>query len=170
MKNTYRYLTENEKEYILNYCHDKGNLPSVYRKPVPYLLIAIATGVFFGYVLGTVFEEDYYFGIYFSSYAQGALIGIFMFLVAMCMIFGIKKGILKGFKNIPKMIDQLEAEEVTYSGSSMKLSGNYSYIWLHMNEGDYKLNDLHICERMEKGAKFIILQMKGQKWVFRARQ
>ena len=86
------------------------------------------------------------------------------------MIFGIKTGILKGFKNIPKMIDQLEAEEVTYSGSSMKRSGKYSYIWLHMNEGDYKLNALHICERMEKGAKFIILQMKGQKWVFRARQ
>ena len=171
MKTGLRLLSEKEKEYILNYCQNKENWPSVYRNPVPYVLISIIIGVLFGYSFGQAFDDTYIFSMPVSTFVQGCIVGLFIFADCILLFFGVNSNILKAFKSLPEKVktDQVEVEEVTYSGSSVR-SGKYTRVWLYFKEDSYTWNDLHICEYLAKNGKYIILQMKGKKWVFKARK
>jgi hypothetical protein len=172
METTYRLLTENEKEYILNFCQDRENRPAVYKRPLPYVLLCLAIGALVGCVVGLLLENTSYFDYHVSSSIQGVIAGVVVFLYCMLLVFSGKTDIYKAFRSIPEAVlkDQMKAEEATYVDRNVRKSGLHSFTWLHFQERDYLLDNLFLCEQPVKDERYIILLNQGRKWVFRARE
>ena len=66
-----------------------------------------------------------------STFVQGCIVGLFIFADCILLFFGVNSNILKAFKSLPEKVktDQVEVEEVTYSGSSVR-SGRYTRVCL----------------------------------------
>ena len=161
MSKDIRLLTKAEKEYILDFCHNKENRPMFIRRPVFFAVIFIAFAAFFGL----------FFGWMDHKYLTGILVFFVSFAIMMFFVLSQVIPVMIGFKSIPEWIanDQLYVQEATYHETVSK--GYMVFVTGRVKgKSRYGTVDILKCEVFEKDDKIIILQMRGRKWAFKARK
>ncbi len=155
-----RILTEKEKEYITE-CYNKIKWSNF--------------AIIFGVGLIVYLLVSFLWGFVWWGISHDIVIGTRQGLCCFFLIFcGTSLWVIKHFWDLQAVIKRVKkntmyAKEAIYEMTS----GKYNTVYLEMyKKGKLKYDgyNLLVREPLQKGDKVIVLQMRGRKWVYKARE
>jgi len=159
VKKEARLLKENEKRIVTEVCKTVDASP-IYKHPIVFVIVFLGAALYAGF-LGWMST---------GSIWKSALVFALILAGLMGLLWGIWASNVRTVKWIMAQMeaDQLYATEAIYE----KTTGKYHIVFISTYvKGQMKLvgRNLKVCEPVKAGDKVIVLRMRGQKWVFKAR-
>lgn len=156
-----RLLTEKEREYIIE-CYNKIDWSGLAIGFVVFLFIYMFLSFFWGLIWWGMSKDI----------AMGLKYGVVLFLGMICFTGLMLTSHFSALYTVTKKAkaNTMYAKEAIYDMTS----GKYHRIYLDMyKKGKIKYDgytNLLVREPLQKGDKVIVLKMRGQAWVYKARE